>query len=133
MGKARASSSVASQDPGQPKTDLGSKSFFKSTAGIVTLILVGVGTGYAMYSTSNDRIKSPVEIKTDLGLPFLGMVPALGNATDGASPLLNRGVEPGFDEAVRTVRTNVLFSSTAAGAQALVITSTRSAGVRHSA
>jgi hypothetical protein len=59
MGKARASSSVAVQDPGQPKTDLGSKSFFKSPAGIVTLILVGVGTGYALYSTSNDRISSP--------------------------------------------------------------------------
>jgi hypothetical protein len=59
MGKARASSSVASQDPGQPKTDLGSKSFFKKPAGIVALILVGVGTGYALYSTSNDRISSP--------------------------------------------------------------------------
>jgi hypothetical protein len=59
MTKARASSSVAAQDPGQPKTDLGSKSFFKSPAGIVVLVLVGVGTGYAMYSTSNDRISSP--------------------------------------------------------------------------
>jgi capsular exopolysaccharide synthesis family protein len=71
----------------------------------------------------DDRIKSPAEIKTDLGLPFLGMIPALANGTDGASPLLNRGVEPGFAEALRTVRTNVLFSSTVAGAQALVITS----------
>jgi len=61
MTKARASSSVAVQDPGQPKTDLGSKSFFKSPAGIVTLILVGVGTGVALYSTSNDRIKSPAK------------------------------------------------------------------------
>ena len=59
MGKARASSSVASQDPAQPKADLGSKSFFKSPAGIVVLILVGVGTGVALYSTSNDRISSP--------------------------------------------------------------------------
>jgi len=61
MTKARASSSVAAQDPGQPNTDLGSKSFFKSPAGIVALILVGVGTGYALYSTSNDRIKSPAK------------------------------------------------------------------------
>ena len=61
MGKARASSSVAAQDPGQPRTDLGSKSFFKKPAGIVALILVGVGTGYALYSTSNDRIKSPAK------------------------------------------------------------------------
>ena len=61
MGKARASSSVASQDPGQPRTDLGSKSFFKKPAGIVALILAGVGTGYALYSTSNDRVKSPAK------------------------------------------------------------------------
>ena len=41
------------------KTDLGSSSFFKSPPGIITLIAVGAGLGYALYSTSNDRIKSP--------------------------------------------------------------------------
>jgi hypothetical protein len=59
LGKARAASSMASQDPSQPKADLGSKSFFRSRAGIVALVLVGVGTGVALYSTSNDRISSP--------------------------------------------------------------------------
>jgi hypothetical protein len=59
MSKGRAASSVASQDPAQTKADLGSKSFFKSRAGVVALILVGVGTGVALYSTSNDRVKSP--------------------------------------------------------------------------
>ena len=59
MSQARAASSVAVQDPAQPKTDLGSKSFFKSRAGLVALVLVGVGTGVALYSTSNDRISSP--------------------------------------------------------------------------
>ena len=59
MSKARAASSVASQDPAQPKADLGSKSFFRSRAGVVALVLVGVGTGIALYSTSNDRISSP--------------------------------------------------------------------------
>ena len=61
MTKARASSAIAAQDPGQPKTDLESKSFFKSPAGIIALVLVGVGTGVALYSTSNDRIKSPAK------------------------------------------------------------------------
>lgn len=42
-----------------PRTDLGSSSFFKSPAGIIALVAVGVGVGYALYSTSNDRIKSP--------------------------------------------------------------------------
>jgi len=61
MSKARAASSVASQDPAQPKTDLGSKSFFRSRAGVIALVLVGVGTGIALYSTSNDRVKSPAK------------------------------------------------------------------------
>ena len=59
MGKARASSAVAKQAAGAPATNLESKSFFRSPAGIVALVLVGVGTGVALYSTSNDRIKSP--------------------------------------------------------------------------
>ena len=61
MSKARASSTSAKQDPGQPATNLGSKSFFRTPAGIVALVLVGVGTGLALYSTSNDRVKSPAK------------------------------------------------------------------------
>jgi exopolysaccharide transport family protein len=71
----------------------------------------------------DDRIKSPAEIRMHLNLPFLGMVPALASAPDAASPLLHRGVSPGFGEALRTLRTNVLFSSTADGGQSLVVTS----------
>ncbi|MFO7691451.1 MAG: hypothetical protein R6V57_00040 [Vicinamibacterales bacterium] len=59
MGKARASTAAAKQDPGAQVNQLESKSFFKSPAGIIALVLVGVGTGAALYSTSNDRIKSP--------------------------------------------------------------------------
>jgi hypothetical protein len=40
---------------------LGSGSYFKSAAGIITLIAVGVGVGVALYSTSNDRVKSPAK------------------------------------------------------------------------
>ena len=42
-----------------PQTDLGSPSFFKTPAGIVTLVVVAAGVSYALYSTSHDRIKSP--------------------------------------------------------------------------
>lgn len=41
-----------------PSTDLRSGSFFKTPAGIVTLLVVGAGTAYAVYSASNDRIRS---------------------------------------------------------------------------
>jgi len=49
----------AAQPPAAPTTDLRSGSFFKSAAGVATLIIVGAGTAYALYSASNDRIKSP--------------------------------------------------------------------------
>jgi capsular exopolysaccharide synthesis family protein len=68
----------------------------------------------------DNRIKSPNEIKSHLGLPFLGMVPKIVGET---APLLDRGVTPQFAEALRTIRTNVLFSSTTEGGQSLVITS----------
>ena len=62
----------------------------------------------------DDRIKNPDEIKKYLGLPFLGMVPALFNDTQktGTTPLLSRGVSSLFSESFRSIRTNVLFSST---------------------
>lgn len=34
-------------------------SFFKSKSGIIALAVLVVGAGYAVYSTQNDRIKSP--------------------------------------------------------------------------
>lgn len=49
----------ATEQGGTTTTDLGSKSFFRSTAGIITLAVVAAGVGYALYSTSNDRVESP--------------------------------------------------------------------------
>jgi hypothetical protein len=42
-------------------TDLASPSFFKSKAGVVALVATAVGIGFALYSTSNDRVKSPAK------------------------------------------------------------------------
>jgi hypothetical protein len=47
------------QEGGWTNPDRGSSSFFKSPAGILTLIVVGTGTAFALYSTSHDRVKSP--------------------------------------------------------------------------
>lgn len=46
------------QTPTTSTTDLRSGSFFKSKAGITTLAILGAGIGYAVYSASNDRIRS---------------------------------------------------------------------------
>jgi succinoglycan biosynthesis transport protein ExoP len=64
----------------------------------------------------------PDEIKTHLGLSFLGMIPALFEKGLG-SPLMSNGVPANFSEAFRAIRTNVLFSSAAEGSKAVVVTS----------
>ena len=50
---------AASQQSSPTTTDLGSKSFFKTPAGIVTLVGVGLAFGFTLYATSHDRVSSP--------------------------------------------------------------------------
>ena len=73
-----------------------------------------------LFEYLDNRIKSPQEMRAHLGLPFLGMVPAI-DASQGT--LLHTGVPAAFGEAIRAVRTNVLFSSADEGARTLVVTS----------
>ena len=73
----------------------------------------------------DSRIKTPDEVKTHLGLPFLGMVPTCtGLDLGGEAPLLHQAVPPAFSEAIRSVRTAVLFSSADESARTVVVTST---------
>ncbi len=73
----------------------------------------------------DSRIKVPEEIKTHLQLPFLGMIPTFaGPDHNGEAPLLHPDSPPAFSEAIRAVRTAVLFSTAEEGARAVVVTST---------
>lgn len=73
-----------------------------------------------LFEYLDNRIKSPQELRAHLNLPFLGMVPAI----DASGPtLLHNGVPPAFAEAIRAVRTNVLFSSADEGVRMVVVTS----------
>ena len=73
-----------------------------------------------LFEYLDNRIKSPQELRAQLNVPFLGMVPSI-DATGGA--LLHEGVAPNFAEAIRGVRTNVLFSSAEDGVRLIVVTS----------
>ncbi|MEE8542686.1 MAG: exopolysaccharide transport family protein, partial [Gammaproteobacteria bacterium] len=74
------------------------------------------------FEYADDRIKNPDEVKKHLGLPFLGMVPALfGKSVK--SPLISDGASSMFSESFRSIRTNVLFSSTDDGGHLIVVTS----------
>ena len=79
--------------------------------------MLGLGLAF-FFEYLDNRIKTPDEIKQHLGLPALGMVPALaGKPLNGRYPLLGAGTPPNFNEAFRTVRTNVLFSSAEEGSE----------------
>lgn len=72
----------------------------------------------------DNRIKQPEEIKKVLGLPFLGMVPAFKVTALGGQPLISKGMPPAFSEAIRGIRTNLLFASASAGPKTVLVTST---------
>lgn len=55
-GAPAAPSAAQSQTTSDP--DLRSGSFFRSPVGVAVLAAFGVGFGYALYSASNDRIRS---------------------------------------------------------------------------
>ena len=56
------------------------------------------------------RFTTPEEIRQQLRLPYLGLVPRVKHGTSEV-PLINNGVPAGFAEAFRAVRTNVLFAT----------------------
>jgi capsular exopolysaccharide synthesis family protein len=72
----------------------------------------------------DNKIKTPDDIRADLGVTCLGLIPKVKEkSADGRPPLLNNGVPANFSEAFRSLRTNVLFS-TPQGANVLAFTST---------
>jgi succinoglycan biosynthesis transport protein ExoP len=91
--------------------------------GIFGGVLLGIGLAF-FFEYLDSRIKQPDEIRTHLGLPFLGMVPAFDPKATVGPPLIGNGMPSEFAEAFRAIRTNVLFSSADAGPKSLVVTST---------
>jgi capsular exopolysaccharide synthesis family protein len=85
----------------------------------ITGLLLALGLVF-LFEYLDNRIKSPQELRTHLNLPFLGMVPAID--TSGPT-LIHSGAPPAFAEAIRAVRTNVLFSSAEEGVRMMVVTS----------
>jgi capsular exopolysaccharide synthesis family protein len=87
-------------------------------------LMFAVGLAF-LFEHLDNRIRTPQEMKALLGIPYLGMVPAVGKTKEGSvNPLMNeKGVPANFNEAFKTVRTNVLFSSAEDGLRSIVVTS----------
>ena len=85
----------------------------------LTGLLLSLGLVF-FFEYLDNRIKSPQELRATLNVPFLGMVPAVAGDQQA---LITEGVPPNFAEAIRSIRTNVLFSSAEEGAHVVVVTS----------
>ena len=109
----------AAETPRRPTTPNTTNNLLLALFGGATL---AIGLAF-FFEYLDSRIKSPDEIKQHLGLPFLGMVPALFDKGI-ENPLINNGVPADFSESFRAIRTNVLFSSADEGSRSIVVTST---------
>jgi polysaccharide biosynthesis transport protein len=83
-------------------------------------LFLGVGAAFVV-ETVDDRIKTPDDVRTQLGLPFFGLVPEIrmGEKT----PSLLEDPPPSFVEAFRTLRTSVVSSPDAKGPVSIVVAS----------
>ena len=104
-----------------PRAAVSPNSFSNLLIGILGGLVLAIGIAFA-FEYGDDRIKNPDELKKSLGLPFLGMIPALFDKS-GSSPLVTGGTPAIFGESFRSIRTNVLFSSADEGSRLVVITS----------
>jgi len=76
-----------------------------------------------LFEYLDNRIKSPDEVRSHLGIPLLGLVPTTKVGDNEKCPLLNNGVPMHFAEAFRRVRTNVLFSMPEADGRTVLVAS----------
>jgi len=107
----------------QPRSPVAPQRRQNTLLGAFGGLILGIGFAF-FFEFVDSRIKSPEEIKATLGLPSLGMLPALGKRWMDAAPLLSTGLPPNFSEMLRTIRTNIIFSSSEEGPRTLAITST---------
>ena len=90
---------------------------------LMTGLVLALGLVFA-FEYFDSRIKSPDEIKTHLNMPFLGLVPSVP-IKEGEQMLMGAmEVPPAFAEAMKAIRTGVVFSSAEEGSRSVVVTST---------
>lgn len=93
------------------------------TFGMLGGLFIGIGLAF-FFEYVDGRIKSPEEIRVHLGLPCLGIIPAVASNPQKQYPLLSGEVTHLFAEALKAIRTNLLFSSAEESSKTVVVTST---------
>lgn len=93
---------------------------------LAILIGLGLGIGLAiLFEHLDNTVKTPDDVKTAMGLPFLGMVPQVELRAGVASvqKMMNENPQSTVAEAYRLLRTNLLFCSPDASGLAVVVSS----------
>jgi capsular exopolysaccharide synthesis family protein len=106
-----------SRDPVSPRRAL------NLLIGLLGGAFCGIGIAF-FFEYMDNRIKTPEDLESHLGLPSMGLIPKLQDQRALADPLINNGVPANFAEAFRGLRTNVLFSSAEGETRTVVVTST---------
>jgi len=94
-------------------------------------VLIGLALGILLtlfFEHLDNTIKTPEDVKDQLGLPFLGMVPDVSPrpATPGTprvAPVILKHQSSAVAEAYRVLRTNLIFSSVDSRGRALLVSS----------
>ena len=70
----------------------------------------------------DDKLKTPEDVTRRLGVPVLGLLPAVRGAV---VPVVSNSVPPALGEAVRSLRTSLVFTSGSVGTRIVALTSTQ--------
>ncbi|PYR36173.1 MAG: hypothetical protein DMF90_11095, partial [Acidobacteria bacterium] len=107
-----------------PRSPIFPDRYQDSVIALCTALVCALGTAL-LFEYLDSRIKTPDEIKSRLGLPYLGLLPSLPKkSAERTALLISNNVPATFAEAFRHVRTSVLFSLAEDGAKSLLMTST---------
>jgi capsular exopolysaccharide synthesis family protein len=104
--------------PGAPFSPNTRRDWFTAMmAGMLAALGLAFGVEYL-----DDTVKTPEDVSKRLGLPLLGLVPAIKGAR---VPLLSETVPHDFGEAFRSLRTSLVFTAGAGKARVIAVTSTQ--------
>jgi capsular exopolysaccharide synthesis family protein len=104
--------------PGGPFSPNARRDWFTAiNAGLLVAFALAFGLEYL-----DDTVKTPDDVAKQLGLPLLGLVPAIRGER---VPLLTETVPHDFGEAFRSLRTSLVFTSGTEGPRIIAVTSTQ--------
>jgi uncharacterized protein involved in exopolysaccharide biosynthesis len=105
-----------------PTTPVLPRTWANFAIGIVGGLLLALGAVF-LVEFLDDRVRTPEDLKNQLGLAFLGLIPEVRSTGIGRVTVLQDDVPPSFVEAVRAIRTGVVASSGDQGTKSILVAS----------